>query len=91
MSDKDRSKKSYDMVSWDFIEEALIGYGFPVSFIQLIMVCITTTKFSMKVNGVGYGYFEGNGGLRQGDPILPLLFVLVMKYLTRTLKRMSDS
>lgn len=23
-------KKAYDMVSWDFVEEALISYGFPI-------------------------------------------------------------
>lgn len=70
-------RKAYDIVSWDFIEEALIGYGYLISFIELIMVCIKSTKFSVKVNRVGYGYFEGKRVLRQGDSISPLLFVLV--------------
>lgn len=66
------------------------GYGFPASFVKLVMTCITITNFTVKVNGEGYGYFEGRRGLRQGDPISPLLFVLVMEYLTRILKKMSD-
>ncbi|XP_019229334.1 PREDICTED: uncharacterized protein LOC109210390 [Nicotiana attenuata] len=83
-------KKAYDMVSWDFIEEALLVYGFPCSFVQIVMTCITSTKFSVKVNGEGHGYFEGRRVLRQGYPIFPLLVILVMEYLSRTLKRMSD-
>ncbi|MDV3181123.1 MAG: reverse transcriptase domain-containing protein, partial [Candidatus Phytoplasma australasiaticum] len=78
-------KKAYDMVSWDFLEEALKGYGFPIPFVNLFMKCVTSTKFTIKVNGKGYKYFEGKKGLGQGDPMSPLLFVLIMEYLTRIL------
>nr|XP_016448846.1 PREDICTED: uncharacterized protein LOC107773929 [Nicotiana tabacum] len=83
-------KKAYDMVRWEIIEEMLKGYGFPMPFIPLIMVCVTKTTFIVKVNGGGFGYFEGKRGLRQEDPMFPLLFVLVMEYLTRVLNKMSD-
>ncbi|XP_019237878.1 PREDICTED: uncharacterized protein LOC109218017 [Nicotiana attenuata] len=57
-------KKAYDMVRWEFVEEALLGYGYPPKFVQLIMECISSPKFSVKVNGVGHGYFEGKRDLR---------------------------
>ncbi|XP_062118625.1 uncharacterized protein LOC133832273 [Humulus lupulus] len=37
------------------------------------------------MNGSIQGHFQGAKGLRQGDPISPLLFVMVMDYLTHLL------
>ncbi|XP_060200517.1 uncharacterized protein LOC132628768 [Lycium barbarum] len=83
-------RKSYDMVKWEFVEEMLEGYGFQDKFIQLVMVCINTTRFSVKENKKGCGYFEGRRGLIQEDPISPLLLVLLMDYLSRILRKMSQ-
>ncbi|XP_074266647.1 uncharacterized protein LOC141589926 [Silene latifolia] len=50
------------------------------------MQCITTASYSLSLNGEMFGYFLGKRGLRQGDPLSPLIFTLCMKYLTRSLK-----
>nr|XP_016433942.1 PREDICTED: uncharacterized protein LOC107760411 [Nicotiana tabacum] len=82
-------RKAYDMVSWEFLEEALRGYGFPEKFIRLVMTCVSTPKFTIKINGESQGYFDGQRGLRQADHVPHLLFVFVMEYLTRVLNCMS--
>ncbi|GKD85461.1 RNA-directed DNA polymerase, eukaryota, reverse transcriptase zinc-binding domain protein [Tanacetum coccineum] len=53
-----------------FLRQTLVLFGFPKD--------ISTTAFSINVNGDRHGYFGGRG-LRQGDPIYPYLFTLVLE------------
>ncbi|GJX32451.1 hypothetical protein Tco_0242306 [Tanacetum coccineum] len=69
------------------IPRILHGFGFHARMIAWIMECVTTTSYSICVNGSLHGYFCGKRGLRQGDPLSPYLFTLVMEVLTLMLQR----
>ncbi|GKD29284.1 RNA-directed DNA polymerase, eukaryota, reverse transcriptase zinc-binding domain protein [Tanacetum coccineum] len=79
-------QKAYDTVSWEFIKDIMSRFGFPCKMIDWIMTCISTPKFTICVNGERYGYFKGGRGLRQGDPIFPYIFTMVMKMLNLIVK-----
>ncbi|GJS22320.1 protein LAZ1 [Tanacetum coccineum] len=80
-------QKTYDTVDWRFLEHILYYFGFHPVMIKWIMACVTLASFSICINGDVHGFIKGKRGLRQGDPLSPFLFTLVMEVLTLILKR----
>ena len=46
---------------------------------------------SIHINGQNQGSFLGGKGLRQGDALSPLLFVITMEYFSRLMYKASNS
>ncbi|KAK1304130.1 hypothetical protein QJS10_CPB11g00889 [Acorus calamus] len=72
-------RKALDSIRWSFIYEVLRGMNFPPIWIGWIRQCIETPKYSILINGSPNGFLGATCGLRQGDPLSPLIFVLVME------------
>ena len=77
-------------MNWDALFYLLDKMGFGVKWRGWIKACITTVRFSIIVNGSPVGFFGSSRGLRQGDPLSPLLFLLIMEVLSRMLKKTKD-
>ncbi|XP_074283310.1 uncharacterized protein LOC141607861 [Silene latifolia] len=84
-------KKAYDSVNWDFLEGMLAALDFPEPFVTLVMECVRTASYSLVLNGNSFGFFKGQKGLRQGDPLSPLLFTISMEYLSRVLSYVTEN
>lgn len=80
--------KAYDTMNWSFLKKMMVALNFPHKFINIIMKCISSTSYALMINGSPTNTFAAKRGLWQGDPLSPLLFVIGMEYLSRSLKRM---
>ncbi|XP_028112807.1 uncharacterized protein LOC114310908 [Camellia sinensis] len=74
---------AYDNINWDFLMYVLDLMGFGKTWCQWIKFCVLTVRMSVLINGTPAGFFPTQCGLRQGDRLSPLLFLLVMEALCR--------
>lgn len=54
-------------------------------------MCISDPSYSIMLNGSPHSYFPGAKGLKQGDPLSPYLFVLIMEVLGALLLRRLEN
>jgi hypothetical protein len=83
-------EKAFDCVNWDFLFYILRRIGFGPKWRKWISACISTARFSILINDSPHAFFGSSWGLRQGDPLSPLLFVLVMDAFNRLLSRAME-
>lgn len=84
------TSKAYDRIEWAFLEKIMNKLGFPKAWIERVMSCVSTSSFSVHINGKAYGNIIPTKGLRQGDPLLPYLFLLCAEGFTALLTRAEE-
>jgi hypothetical protein len=84
-------EKAYDRVNWDFLKEVLLRKGFTGAYMHRILQLVSGGQTAISVNGEIGPFFRNKRGVRQGDPISPLLFDLVADALDGMLTRAKEA
>ena len=80
-------ENAYDRVSWSFLEDMLKSRNFGPIWVSWIKQIVEGGSVCVRINDENSCFFKPGKGLRQGDPISPLLFNLVADVFSRMLMK----
>lgn len=80
-------KKLFDTMNRQALLHCMSVKGCPPTFIKWVDACISNVDFSVVLNGEIKGYFSSVNGLREGCPLSPFLFTIVMDTLSQLFNR----
>lgn len=70
----------------DILEQVMKICGFSDAWTAVIMRCVTSAKFLVKLNGALLEGFSPSRGLRQGDPLSTYLFLFCVEGFSKLLR-----
>jgi hypothetical protein len=76
-------EKAYNKVHWDFLIQSMEKAGFNEIWCSWIRRVMEMETVAVKLNNTVGNYFLSYKGVRQGDPLSPLLLNLAADVLTR--------
>ncbi|GJW10407.1 RNA-directed DNA polymerase, eukaryota, reverse transcriptase zinc-binding domain protein [Tanacetum coccineum] len=76
---------------WDFLDDVLGKFEFGEKWRKWIQCCLHSSKGSIIINGSPTDEFQFGRGLKQGDPLSPFLFLLIMESLHISFQRVVDA
>ncbi|KAF1328525.1 reverse transcriptase, partial [Globisporangium splendens] len=82
--------KAYDSLDRSFLAQALQHLGFPLKFVRLVKVLHSQTTYKFIVNGFLSRKYNVASGIRQGCPLVPLLFILALEVLYRKIEESGE-
>ena len=83
-------EKACDKVKWPFLQQTLRMKGFGSQWCKWVENFVTGGSVGIKINDDIGHYFQTKKGLRQGDPMSPILFNIMVDMLSILIKRAKN-
>lgn len=71
-------EKAFDNISWSCLDYTLSRFDFGMVWRNWVKWCLSTARFSMTINGTASTMFRSGKSIKQGDPISPFLFIMIV-------------
>ncbi|XP_057790774.1 uncharacterized protein LOC131007877 [Salvia miltiorrhiza] len=84
-------RKAFDTIRWEFIMQVLRANGYHEKFVNWIWIIFSSARLSILYNGQLSGYFSCSRGVRQGDPLSPILFGIAEDVLSHLISSCVES
>jgi hypothetical protein len=82
--------KAFNFVAWSFLIEVLQHLGFGQIWRDIINGLLASSSTQVLMNGIPGERILRRRGLRQGDPLSPMLFILVMDVLIHMISKAAE-
>ena len=83
-------EKAFDSVEWDFLFECLESFNFGPNFLNWVKTFYKNIQSCTINNGTASNYFVLERGIRQGDPLSPYLFIVVVETLAIAIRQNKE-
>jgi retron-type reverse transcriptase len=84
-------EKAHDKVNWNFLLDILEKRGFGKRWIMWMKMILFRGFVGVTINNMEGEFFQTGKGLRQGGPLFPILFNLVVDILSRMLYKTVEA
>ena len=79
-------QKAHDSIHRDTLWECMKEFKSPTKLMNICKTCVRKTRSVVRIEGTLASFFENNTGLKQGDPLLPILFNLALQKVILSIK-----
>lgn len=83
--------KAYDQVEWGFLQRIMLKLSLDHRWVTMAMETITIASYVVLINGEPKGFISPSRGIKQGDLLLPYLFLLCAEGLSALLKKAEET